>query len=133
VRNLKLHNKLAILDTTAGTPIPCMLMILGLGAEDGNSPTVPYWELPAGQSDRIAAGAGRRRNPTGGKRSKLEKFESDAADDQAGDVVVLRGLADEIVEFAQDVFVGGGGALVLHARDQARVSEFFAVFIPRFG
>jgi hypothetical protein len=74
------------------------------------------YELARDRGSKHAMGGSKQ---AGRKRCKLEGLQLDAADDHAGDVVVPRGLADEIVEFVHDVFVGGPGAFVLHAREQS--------------
>lgn len=66
----------------------------------------------------------------------ISKTISDSTNDHAGDVVVLRGCADELVEAAHDAGEYEGGAFLrgdLDDGEQARFTEFVAVFVPGFG
>jgi hypothetical protein len=58
------------------------------------------------------------------------------ADDHAGDVVVLGGGADELIEGAHDVGEGQGGAFLTRELDhgeEAGFAEFVAALVPSFG
>src|SRR5271168_2477005 len=58
------------------------------------------------------------------------------ADDQTGDVVVLRGVADEIVQPIHDAGQRGSGALWtagLKNAEQAGLSKLIALFVASFG
>ncbi len=69
-------------------------------------------------------------------RESRARCRAGAADDQAGDVVVLGGVADEIVEAVHDAGERGGRALGtagLENVEQARFPELVAVFVAGFG